>query len=431
MNEPRPAWTLHDWLAWLETLSPREIALGLERVLVVLERLALPAPQRALIVAGTNGKGSCAAMLESLLRSGGKRVGCYTSPHVLRFNERIRVDGKPVDDATIIEGFRAVEARRDGVPLTYFEYGTLAAMVVFDSLAATDLVLEIGLGGRLDAVNAIEADGALITNVTLDHCDWLGDTVDAIAREKAGVMRRGRPVIFGAVSVPETIVDEARRIGADLRLAGRDFDCRAADGSWQWHGRRVALDGLRPPSLQGAFQLRNAAAVLALLEALDLAALLTTDRVNEAFGRLSIPGRFQRISAAHEWLLDVAHNPDAARVLGESLGAMSHPGGLVAVVGVLADKDLDGIVSALEPHVTRWVAVPAAHPRALPARQLAQAIAQRTGRPCLTEESVTSAMAHLDAGAAEDELLLVTGSFYTVGPALAWLEHRGVKIAGD
>lgn len=430
MSMPRPAWTLGEWLAWLETLSPHEIELGLERVLAVLERLDLAAPERVLTVAGTNGKGSCAAMLESLLRIDGRRVGCYTSPHILRYNERIRVDGRQVGDDAIIDAFRTVEGKRAGVPLTYFEYGTLAAMVAFNAMEATDVVLEIGLGGRLDAVNAIEPDGAIITNVTLEHCDWLGDNVESIAREKAGVMRCNKPAVFGAPSVPATIVGEALRIGADLRLPDRDFhSVVSADGTWNWRGRQVSLESLRRPSLHGTFQLQNAAAVLALLEAVGLGRLLSRDSVDAAFGRLAVPGRFQRVSATHEWLLDVAHNPDAARVLGESLADVAPAAGITAVVGVLADKDLSGILAPLQSHVSRWIAVTAEHPRALPARELAQTIAQFTGKPCLVENGVAQALNSLDARAAADELLLVTGSFYTVGPALAWLGEHGVKIA--
>ena len=429
MQWPRASWTLDDWLSWLETLSPREIDLGLDRVAEVLQRLELPRPRRVLHVAGTNGKGSCAAMLESMLLGSGVRVGCYTSPHVLRYNERIRVDGRAVDDAQILDAFVQVEARRNGVPLTYFEYGTLAAMVVFAARAADELVLEIGLGGRLDAVNAIEPDGAIITNITLEHCDWLGDDVESIAREKAGVMRRGKPVIFGATAVPASIISEAERIGADLWLSGRDFlHATEPAGTWQWQGRTVAIDGLARPSLHGTFQLQNASAVLALLEAQQLTPLLTRERIDAAFNRLEIPGRFQQLTTRCQWLLDVAHNPDAASVLGQSLSEMatSSPAGCTtAVIGVLADKDLPGILQPLLPHVDRWVAVTAESPRALPARELAQRVAQIADKPCLVADNIATAVAHLEESASARDLLLVTGSFFTVGPALAWLQRHG------
>ncbi len=430
MQSPRASWTLDDWLRWLETLSPREIDLGLDRVAEVLERLSLARPGRVLHVAGTNGKGSCAAMLESILLDSGARVGCYTSPHVLRYNERIRVDGRAVDDAQILDAFEQVEARRNGMPLTYFEYGTLAAMVVFDARAADELVLEIGLGGRLDAVNAVEPDGAIITNITLEHCDWLGDDVESIGREKAGVMRRGKPVIFGAPAVPASIVSEAERIGADLWLPERDFTYAVeATGTWRWQGRNLAIDGLARPSLHGTFQLQNAAAVLALLEAQQLVSLMTRKRIDAAFTRLEIPGRFQRLTTRCQWLLDVAHNPDAARMLGQSLGELavssSPSGSITAIIGVLADKDLPGMLQPLLPHVERWIAVTAESPRALPARELAQRVAQIAEKPCLVVDDIATAVAHLEARASPQELLLVTGSFFTVGPALAWLERYG------
>jgi dihydrofolate synthase/folylpolyglutamate synthase len=280
----------------------------------------------------------------------------------------------------------------------------------------------------------VDPDGAIITNIALEHCDWLGDNVEAIAREKAGVMRASIPVVFGAATVPASIVGEAGRIGADLWLCGRDFDYAADEsgngaGTWHWRGRDLAIDGLAPPSLRGTFQLQNAAAVLALVESLQLARLLTREHVDTAFGRLEISGRLQRVTTRREWLLDVAHNPDAARVLGESLDRMrvgsTCPGGVTAVIGVLADKDLAGIVQPLLPHVDRWIAVTAGSPRALPARDVAQLIARLADKPCLVAESIPATMKYLEERANPGELLLVTGSFFTVGPALAWLENPG------
>lgn len=417
--------TLDDWLSWLETLSPREIELGLERVLEVSARLQLARPARVVHVAGTNGKGSSAAMLEALFRQSGLRVGCYTSPHVTHFNERIRVDGAAVSDEDIISAFETVESVRQGVPLTYFEFGTLAALVAFDRQQADTLVLEIGMGGRLDAVNAVEPDAGIITNVTLDHCDWLGPDVETIAREKAGIMRAGRPMIFGSAEVPRTIVAEAKRIGADLRLAGRDFDFTSDADGWRWQGRGLRIDGLRPPSLFGKTQLRNAAGVLAVVEALQLEQILTRQTINEAFRRLSIPGRFQRIESGRTWLLDVAHNADSASVLGASLAELAHPGPVIAVIGVLADKDVAAIVEAIMPRVDRWVAVRAGNPRAIEPRQLAQVIANVSDKPCLIMESPAVALQYADRQLPAAALVLVTGSFYTVGPALQWLKTQG------
>ena len=415
--------TLADWLAWLETLSPREIDLGLERVQELMGRLALARPARVVHVGGTNGKGSCAAMLESLFKELGGTVGCYTSPHIVDYNERIRVNGSPVADAEIVAAFERVEAVRQGVPLTYFEYGTLAALVVFERAGAESLVLEIGMGGRLDAVNAVEPDAGIITNVTLDHCDWLGPDVETIAREKAGIMRAGKPLVFGAEEVPRTIVSEAERVGAQLLLAGRDFAWeRQGKERWRWRGRRAMLEGLAMPSLFGSVQLRNASAVLAACEAMQFDKLLAPDTIDRALGRIEVPGRFQWVEKGRRrWLLDVAHNPDAARVLGDSLAQLAHPGPVTAIIGVLADKDAAGIIDALRPRVARWVAVTPDNPRAIPARELASIVANRSDKPCLVIETPGDALRHLGAHADDHALLLVTGSFYTVGPALQWL----------
>lgn len=419
--------TLDDWLRWLETLSPREIDLGLERVLDVLARLALARPARVVHVAGTNGKGSCATMLEALFRARGDTVGCYTSPHVLAYNERIRVDGTAASDAEIVAAFEAVEAVRQGVPLTYFEYGTLAALVVFERKGVESAVLEIGMGGRLDAVNAVEPDAGIITNVTLDHCDWLGPDVETIAREKAGIMRSGKPVIFGSRTVPETIRSEARRLGAELRLAGRDFDYANEPGDpecWSWHGRDTRLEGLAKPSLFGNVQLANASAVLAAVEALGVRDVLRTRAINDAFAGLCIAGRFQLIEKGRKWLLDIAHNPDAARVLAESLAEYAHPGPVTAVVGILADKDAAAIVRALAPRIDRWIAVRPDNRRANDPAALAAIVANESGKPCLVMEEPAEALRYVDGQASADTLVLVTGSFYTVGPALAWLESE-------
>lgn len=415
--------TLEDWLAWLETLSPREIDLGLERVQEVMGRLGLGRAARVVHVAGTNGKGSCAAMLESLFRELGGAVGCYTSPHIVDYNERIRVNGAPVADTEIVAAFERVEAVREGVPLTYFEYGTLAALVAFGRAGAESLVLEIGMGGRLDAVNAVEPDAGIVTNVTLDHCDWLGPDVETIAREKAGIMRAGKPLVFGSEEVPRTIVSEAKRVGAELLLAGRDFAWeRESAERWRWKGRRTTLEKLAMPSLFGSVQLRNASAVLAACEALQLDSLLVPEVVDRAFGRLAVPGRFQWVVKGRRWLLDVAHNPDAARVLGESLAQLAHPGPVTAIIGVLADKDAAGIVDALRPRVDRWVAVTPDSPRAIPARELATLVANRCDKPCLVMDTPADALRHVESHASDDTLVLVTGSFYTVGPALEYLQ---------
>lgn len=363
--------SLADWLAWLETLSPTEIDLGLERINDVLGRLQLDLPERVIHVAGTNGKGSSVAMLESLLLAAGDKVGSYTSPHVFRYNERIRVNGEETSDDEIVAAFEAVEAIRQEVPLTYFEYGTAAALWVFAEHYCDALVLEVGMGGRLDAVNAVQPQAGLITNIALDHCDWLGNDVESIAREKAGIMRSGRPLVFGSVDRPSAIDRAAKETGAHLICATDDFHYEAGDNSsWGWSGKTTQIQGLAAPSLAGPFQIGNAAAVLALVEAIGLDSLLNKRTVDAAFSELSLPGRFQRIRADRDWILDVAHNPHAANALVAALRDRGSAGSLTAIVGALDDKDVAGIVGSLVTSVDSWIAVTASAARAVTADKL-------------------------------------------------------------
>ncbi len=415
---------LSDWLAWLETLSPKEIDLGLERVQSVLERLSLELPASVLLIAGTNGKGSCVAISEALLVAAGYRVGAYTSPHIIRYNERIAVDGASVTDEQIIAAFEQVEAVRQDVALTYFEYGTLAAMVVFAASSLDVWLLEVGMGGRLDASNVVEPTASLITNVSLDHCDWLGEDIEAIAVEKAGVMRPGVSTVFGSREVPRSLKMQAIEIDADLLLLGRDFDFVSGDdGQWRWNGREVERRDLPVPGLQGEFQIGNAAAALALIEAAGLKRALEPTLLKEVMPRLALTGRLQAVSAGGvRWLLDVAHNPAAAAVLAKELTVRATSGETWAVFGVLDDKDIEGIVESLNSQVDHWIAVSASSPRAVPADELARQIANFSGRPCRIGESLIDAMDYARRAAAENDRILVTGSFYMVGPALQTLE---------
>lgn len=414
---------LTDWLALLETLSPHEIDLGLERVHAVLGKLDLKTPQFVLHVAGTNGKGSSVAMLQSLLVESGVSVGAYTSPHVFCFNERICIDAAQASDEQIVAAFEHVEAVRGDVPLTYFEFGTLAALVVFDKAGVDAVILEVGMGGRLDAVNAVEPDAGLITNVSLDHCDWLGNDIDSIAFEKAGIMRKGKPIVFGVADVPASLARHASDIGAEMIVAGRDYTwAGAADGSWSWQGRRTQLASLRPPSLAGDFQIDNAAGVLALAEAAGWESFLQTDVVNAAFARLRLDGRLQIVRTNVEWLLDVAHNPAAAGVLASAMRARATRGKTIAIVAMLDDKDVAGVIAPLQDIVAHWIAVTADSPRAIEAGELARQIANLNDAGCLSADSLQQAMDSARALATPEDRILVTGSFYIVGPALRSLE---------
>lgn len=416
--------TLPEWLSWLETLSAKDIDLGLDRVQSVLKRLKPDLPADVFLVAGTNGKGSSVAIIDALLADAGYTVGAYTSPHILRYNERIAVDGVPVTDETIIAAFEHVEASRHGVPLTYFEYGTLAAMVVFAESKLDVWVLEIGLGGRLDACNAIEPTASLITNVSLDHCDWLGNDVETIALEKAGVMRTGLPTVFGSRDVPRSLLDQAEASGAELLRVGRDFDYEyGPDGEWTWTGREAMIRSLPYPGLQGDFQVGNAAAVLALIEAAGLDKALDAQRLRRVLPVVTLTGRLQAVrTGGIDWLLDVAHNPAGAAVLAKTLAKQNVPGRTWAIAGVLDDKDVEGIAAVLNGAVDHWIAVTASSPRAVPADELARRIANACGRPCRIGESIDDAMDYARRNASEDDRILVTGSFYLVGPALRILE---------
>ena len=394
---------LSAWLTWLETLSPNEIELGLERVREVLDRLDIELPQHVITVGGTNGKGSSVAMTGALLRAAGYSVGTYTSPHIVDYNERIVVGEDPVSNEEIVSAFETIEAVRGGVPLTYFEYGTLAAFVVFASDGLDVWLLEVGMGGRLDAVNVIDPTGALITNVDLDHCAWLGEDTETIAAEKAGIMRPGIPVVYGGDEVPEAILRHADVIGARLLLRGRDY----------------SLEGIPQPGLQGAFQVANAAAVIALLRAAGLENAAQDELVARVLPQVRLAGRGQRIAEdGVEWLVDVAHNPAAASKLAQILAAAPVAGETVAIIGMLDDKDVEGVVAQLDRHVARWIAVSADNRRSIPAAELARRIANASNRPCLISESPDEALQAARADVSARDRVLVTGSFYIVSPVL-------------
>jgi dihydrofolate synthase / folylpolyglutamate synthase len=423
-----PAAPLSDWLTWLESLSPTEINLGLERVQLILGRLDLPRPAHVLLIAGTNGKGSSVAMADALLRASGLRVGAYTSPHISRYNERIVVNGIAASDAEIITAFERIEAVRGDTELTYFEFATLAAAVVFAAAGLDVWVLEVGLGGRLDATNAIEPTASLITNISLDHCDWLGDDVETIAAEKAGIMRRGIPTVFGDTDVPEAIRCQADASGVTLLLPGRDFDLQLCENhEWSWRGPSGGRQGLQPPGLAGEVQLRNAAAVLALLDVAGLVDAVDAELINRVLPALTLAGRTQHLLIAglgcdnNEWLIDVAHNPAAAEVLATTLGSRESTGATFAIVGLLNDKDVAGIIEPLAEHVDTWVAMTAASHRAVAAKELARQISNITGKACLVAGSPREAIEFARRSASENDRILATGSFFTVGPILEQL----------
>ncbi|HTN27554.1 MAG TPA: bifunctional tetrahydrofolate synthase/dihydrofolate synthase, partial [Burkholderiales bacterium] len=340
---------LADWLAWQETLHPNAIDLGLDRLQRTLDRLGWRRPACPVItVAGTNGKGSCVALTARILNEAGYRVGTFTSPHLLRYNERIVIDGIEVSDAALVAAFERIDAARGEDTLTFFEFNAAAALLVLADANLDAVVLEVGMGGRLDAVNVVDADVALVTSIDLDHCDWLGRDRETIGREKAGIFRAGRPAIFGARDMPASIREAAQTLGADLQQLGRDFDWVRNGARWTWRGRAGEQRDLPAPALHGEIQYDNAAAVLAALQILKSRLRVPRAAVERGLQTVALPGRFQIVRpttpGAIEWILDVAHNPAAAHTLAAQLAARETSGRTIAVCGVLGDKDIEGIV---------------------------------------------------------------------------------------
>ncbi|WP_127477463.1 bifunctional tetrahydrofolate synthase/dihydrofolate synthase [Sulfurivermis fontis] len=414
--------SLAAWLEWQETLHPSTIDLGLERVAAVLRRLhPAPPPFVVITVGGTNGKGSTVAMLDAILRAGGYRVGAYTSPHLLRYNERVRLDGEMVDDAALCDAFARIDAARGDISLTYFEFGTLAALDIFWHAGVDVAILEVGMGGRLDAVNVLDADVALVTTVDIDHAQWLGETREAIAFEKAGIYRGGRPAVYGSPDAPQTLLDHAAAIGAPLFRYGRDFGARPEGEGWRWWGGGQERHALPLPALRGRSQLQNAAGVLMALAAVAHRLPLDQAQIRAGLLAATLPGRFQIQPGEVVRILDVAHNPQAAAELAANLAAMPCAGRTLAVVGMLADKDMAGALGQLRDAIDHWYAAALQVPRGATTAQLTAALAAAgTGAERVTAcGDVTAALAQAQAAARAGDRIVVFGSFYTVAEALA------------
>lgn len=414
--------SLADWLAWQETLHPSEIDLGLERVAMVLRRLhPAPPPFAVVTVGGTNGKGSTVAMLEAILRAGGYRVGAYTSPHLLRYNERVRLDGRAVNDTALCEAFERIDQARGNISLTYFEFGTLAALDIFWRSLVDVAILEVGMGGRLDAVNVLDADVALVTTVDIDHAQWLGGTREAIGFEKAGIYRSGRPAIYGSPDAPQSLLNHAASLGTRLYRYGQDFGAEAVAEGWRWWGGGHERRALPLPALRGRSQLQNAAGVLMALEAVSERLPLDQAQIRAGLLAVQLPGRFQVQPGEVTRILDVAHNPQAAGELAANLAAMPCAGRTLAVVGMLADKDMAGALGRLRESVDHWYAGALAVPRGAATAQLVQALgAAGVAEACITAcADVPAALAQAQGEAKAGDRIVVFGSFYTVAEALA------------
>jgi dihydrofolate synthase / folylpolyglutamate synthase len=407
--------TLAEWLAYIERQHPQTIALGLERVQHVLSKLNIHISFPVITVGGTNGKGSTCAMLESILRAGGSRTGLYTSPHLVRYNERVRIAGVELEDAPLCEAFAAVEQARGGIPLTYFEFGTLAAFQVFQQKKIEIAILEVGLGGRLDAVNALDADCAVLTSVGIDHVDYLGPDRESIGREKAGIFRAGRPAVVAEPAPPHSVLEAA----GEKLLVGRDFGFQDQKTQWTYWGPRGKRAGLAHPALRGALQLRNAAAALCALDALALPVAMQD--VRRGLAEVALPARFQVLPGRPQVILDVAHNVEAAKALADNLFVSGYSRETIAVCGMLRDKDIAGVLRQLAPRITRWhfASLPGARGASADelAAKLPQADAQKFASPA---EAFAAALERAEEG----DKIVVFGSFLTVGEVMAWLKNN-------
>lgn len=425
---------LASWLRYIESLHPKSIAMGLERVKQVIERLKLNPKFTIVTVAGTNGKGSTCAMLEQIYRQAGYRVGCYTSPHLLRYNERVRVNGAEVADADLCRAFSAIEqARIDSdhvaIQLTYFEVATLAAIWHFMQANIDVAILEIGLGGRLDAVNAFEPDSAIVTSVDLDHMEFLGDTREKIGFEKAGVFRTGVPAICGDNDPPQSLLQYARQIHADLNCIHQNFGYQREGKGWQYLANRQVRYNLPLPALKGAYQLNNASCAIAAVESLQTKLPVTQDAIVRALQQVTLAGRFQTVAThadgSAKVILDVAHNPHAARALLDNLKtSRQHKGKTIAVFAMLADKDIKAVIDAVKSEIDSWYVAGIEHIRGCPANELAALLATilPNAQPKIFD-TVAQAYAQACIDMTENDKIIVFGSFFTVSNVMQVIEQ--------
>jgi len=423
--------TLAEWLAYQERVHPRSIELGLERVREVWRRMgAQPPGRRVITVGGTNGKGSTVALLEAMLHAAGRRVGCYTSPHLLHYNERVRIHGRDVSDEQLVASFERIEAARtggaDAIALTYFEYGTLAALDLFARSDLDVAVLEVGLGGRLDAVNIVDADAVVITTIDMDHMDWLGNDRDSIGREKAGIARGGRPAIIGELDPPAGLLDTLAAGGARVQRAGHDFRAERRAQGWRWQHRDGTAFELPDPALAAPVQYANAAAAIAALHALDVvgglaAPIALGQAAADGLMAVRMPARLQSLGGDPAWVVDVGHNPQAARALAEWLDLRRFVR-VHAVYGALADKDVAGVIAALGERIDHWhlAGLDRASSRGMPVAALSGVLRQTLPQAVFDAYAdVPTALAAARAHARPGECILAFGSFFVASAALA------------
>lgn len=410
--------SLAEWLHWQEGLHPSEIDLGLERVAAVYQNLGLDFSQVYVItVAGTNGKGSSVALLCAILRYAGFRVGCYSSPHLLRYNERIQVNAQTIDDASLVRLFAMIDAARFDISLTYFEFGTLAALAYFCEQACDIVVLEVGLGGRLDAVNIIDADLALITNIDLDHCEWLGDTREKIAVEKAGILRVGAPMVCGDQAPPVSLVERSKQLEVKAFYSQRDFRWQRQSDRWDWDDGITHWQGLPLPNLAGEFQVENAAAVLKCVRLLPSAERVSRQAVEFGLTHFTVPGRLQFQGNAPRRVLDVGHNPHAAKVLATWLRPFRDQGRILGVFSMLQRKDVTGVVALLAPIIDAWYIAPLKHGGGISMEEL-HATLTGFGAKVFVADAIGTAWRMAVEASDVEATVIGFGSFYTVAEIL-------------
>jgi dihydrofolate synthase / folylpolyglutamate synthase len=410
--------SLASWLEFIEQQHPKTIALGLERVAEVLGRLDAALHCPVITVGGTNGKGSTCALLESILGAAGYRTALYTSPHLLRYNERVRIGGSEAGDAALCEAFAAVERARRQTPLTYFEYGTLAALWLFARERIEAAVLEVGLGGRLDAVNAVDPDCAVLTSVGIDHVEYLGGSRESIGREKAGIFRAGRPAVVAEPDPPAAVLSS---VGEKLFFQ-KDFGYSAQPAQWSYWGPAGKRSGLAYPALRGTIQLRNASAALCALDTLRGRLPIAMQDVRVGLAQVALPGRFQVLPGRPQVILDVAHNVEAAKTLARNLAASGFSAATIAVCGMLRDKDIEGVLRELAPRIDRWHLASLSGPRAASAGELARHL--KNAPEVHQHASPGEAFAAAKNRAGENDKIVVFGSFLTVGEIMAWLNDN-------
>jgi dihydrofolate synthase/folylpolyglutamate synthase len=416
--------SLDAWLARLETRHPKSIDLGLERVAQVGARLGVRPACPVITVGGTNGKGSVCAYLQAILGCAGYRVGLYTSPHLMRFNERARIDGQEADDAALCQALDAVEAVRDGIGLSYFEHTTLAALWLFQRANLDALILEVGLGGRLDAVNIIDPDCAVVTSVDLDHQEYLGSDREQIGFEKAGILRAGRPAVCADSNPPRSLLEHARTLGASMLRMGQDIQVRLEGQTWECRVADAVYPALPQPALRGRHQLGNAAAAIAALWTLRARLPVPVSALRAGLAGAALAGRFQVIGQQPLRILDVAHNPHAARALADTLADIPPTGAIHAVFGMLADKDIDSVVECLAPRIGHWHIGPLGGPRAAGAERLSAPM-RRLGLNHDLYADIASAWRAACRRAGPADTIIAFGSFHTVAEIMTELEQNG------